>query len=113
MENTHLQLRILQLKFVQAPRRNLPDATPTCRSRLGNAEYAVSTFRRTCLFIRHSRIYKMTARVVLPLLAVAFSELVMASDAAPLFEFTEKPGPYTAGSRVVEQYDYSRVSAIF
>jgi dienelactone hydrolase/predicted negative regulator of RcsB-dependent stress response len=28
---------------------------------------------------------------------------------APVFQFTEKPGPYQVGLKVVEQYDYSRV----
>ena len=27
----------------------------------------------------------------------------------PLFHFTEKPGPYPVGLKVVEQYDYSRI----
>jgi dienelactone hydrolase len=30
------------------------------------------------------------------------------SSAQELFRFTEKPGPYSAGFKVVEQYDYSR-----
>ena len=28
---------------------------------------------------------------------------------APVFQFTEKPGPFQVGLKVVEQYDYSRV----
>jgi hypothetical protein len=47
-----------------------------------------------------------------PVLAscVAACALLIAAHAqvAPLFHFTEKPGPYPVGLKVVAQYDYSR-----
>jgi len=42
----------------------------------------------------------------IPILAVPFA--IFAQN-APLFQFTEKPGPHAAGLKVVEQYDYSRI----
>ncbi len=41
-------------------------------------------------------------------LAVAASALAALAQNAPLFRFTEKPGPNLVGLKVVEQYDYSR-----
>ncbi len=42
---------------------------------------------------------------------VAICALLTAAHAQvpPLFHFTEKPGPYPVGLKVVEQYDYSRI----
>jgi dienelactone hydrolase/predicted negative regulator of RcsB-dependent stress response len=41
---------------------------------------------------------------------LAFVASVAASaQNTPLFQFTEKPGPYAVGLKVVEQYDYSRI----
>ena len=43
-------------------------------------------------------------------LAVALAGRTAASaQNGPVFQFTEKPGPYQVGLKVVEQYDYSRV----
>ena len=41
-------------------------------------------------------------------LAVAVAGVVALAQNAPLFQFTEKPGPHLVGLKVVEQYDYSR-----
>ena len=41
-------------------------------------------------------------------LAVLASALAALAQNAPLFRFTEKPGPNFVGLKVVEQYDYSR-----
>ena len=40
-------------------------------------------------------------------LVVALAGATAASaQNAPVFQFTEKPGPYQVGLKVVEQYDY-------
>jgi dienelactone hydrolase len=40
---------------------------------------------------------------------VVFAASIAAAQNVPLFHFTEKPGPYQVGLKVVEQYDYSRI----
>jgi dienelactone hydrolase/predicted negative regulator of RcsB-dependent stress response len=40
--------------------------------------------------------------------AVAVAGVAALAQSAPLFQFTEKPGPHLVGLKVVEQYDYSR-----
>jgi tetratricopeptide (TPR) repeat protein len=45
---------------------------------------------------------------VIASLVTAFTLLTLHAQAAPLFRFTEKPGPYPVGLKVVAQYDYSR-----
>ncbi len=47
------------------------------------------------------------ARVAAWLMMAAVPNLVVAQS-APRFEFTEKPGPYAVGLKVVYQYDYAR-----
>jgi pimeloyl-ACP methyl ester carboxylesterase len=42
------------------------------------------------------------------LLTMSFNTTAGAGVAGPLFEFGLKPGPYSVGLRVIEQYDYSR-----
>jgi predicted negative regulator of RcsB-dependent stress response len=47
-------------------------------------------------------------RFLMGALAVAASAVAALAQNAPLFQFTEKPGPHFVGLKVVEQYDYSR-----
>ena len=45
-------------------------------------------------------------------LSVAFALVTVpptSAQNAPLFQFTEKPGPHAVGLKVIEQYDYSRI----
>jgi dienelactone hydrolase/predicted negative regulator of RcsB-dependent stress response len=47
---------------------------------------------------------------ILASLVVAFAGATATSaQNSPVFQFTEKPGPFQVGLKVVEQYDYSRV----
>jgi hypothetical protein len=39
----------------------------------------------------------------------ALSQTIAAAQNAPAFQFTEKPGPYSVGLRVIQQYDRSGV----
>ncbi len=48
-------------------------------------------------------------RMVLILAATFIPSIAAFAQNAPLFHFTEKPGPNRAGLKVVEQYDYSRI----
>jgi len=48
------------------------------------------------------------SRFIVGALAIAATAVATLAQNAPLFRFTEKPGPYPAGLKVVEQYDYSR-----
>jgi len=45
---------------------------------------------------------------VIASLVTAFTLLTAHAQVAPLFHFTEKPGPHSVGLKVVEQYDHSR-----
>jgi dienelactone hydrolase len=47
-------------------------------------------------------------RSIMGALAVAVAGVAALAQSAPLFQFTEKPGPHLVGLKVVEQYDYSR-----
>ena len=47
-------------------------------------------------------------RFLMGALAVAVTAVAALAQNAPLFQFTEKPGPHLVGLKVVEQYDYSR-----
>ena len=47
-------------------------------------------------------------RFIMGALAVAAVAVAALAQNAPLFQFTEKPGPHPVGLKVVEQYDYSR-----
>ena len=47
-------------------------------------------------------------RVFLPLAFVLIVPTYSFAQNTPLFNFTEAPGPYQVGLKVVEQYDYSR-----
>ena len=49
-----------------------------------------------------------STRFILGALAVAATAVAALAQNAPLFQFTEKPGPHLVGLKVVEQYDYSR-----
>ena len=51
-----------------------------------------------------------SARFLLRIVAVATTVVGALAQNAPLFQFTEKPGPHAIGLKVVEQYDYSRTS---
>ena len=48
------------------------------------------------------------SRFVMGALAIATASIAALAQNAPLFQFTEKPGPHLVGLKVVEQYDYSR-----
>ena len=48
------------------------------------------------------------SRAIVGALAVAVAGVAALAQNAPLFQFTEKPGPHLVGLKVVEQYDYSR-----
>jgi tetratricopeptide (TPR) repeat protein len=50
---------------------------------------------------------EITRFIIGALVAVAIA-VVAPAQSAPMFRFTEKPGPHLVGLRVVEQYDYSR-----
>jgi dienelactone hydrolase len=47
-------------------------------------------------------------RFTMGALTVAIAAIGALAQNAPLFQFTEKPGPHLVGLKVVEQYDYSR-----
>jgi hypothetical protein len=47
--------------------------------------------------------------MVLILAATFIPSIAAFAQNAPLFHFTEKPGPNRVGLKVVEQYDYSRI----
>jgi hypothetical protein len=51
----------------------------------------------------------MRVQAIVASLAVALAGATASAQNAPVFQFTEKPGPYQVGLNVVEQYDYSRV----
>ena len=46
--------------------------------------------------------------VVASLVLALVASIPSYAQNGPLFQFTEKPGPYAVGLKVVEQYDYSR-----
>jgi hypothetical protein len=46
--------------------------------------------------------------LILPVAAFFMAITSASAQDAPLFHFTEAPGPDAVGLRVVEQYDYSR-----
>jgi len=45
---------------------------------------------------------------LIPVLTFLAASISAFAQSAPLFHFTEKPGPHGVGLKVVEQYDYSR-----
>lgn len=49
-----------------------------------------------------------TISVVASLVVALVASIPLSAQSGPLFQFTEKPGPYAVGLKVVEQYDYSR-----
>jgi dienelactone hydrolase len=49
-----------------------------------------------------------TIRSIVGAVAIAVPAVAALGQNAPLFQFTEKPGPHLVGLKVVEQYDYSR-----
>jgi dienelactone hydrolase len=54
--------------------------------------------------------YSRVARHILIALALTtYVSLSLHAQSTPLFHFEPKPGPYTVGLKVVEQYDHSRV----
>ena len=52
----------------------------------------------------------MRAKIsVVASLMVMAAAVAASAQNAPVFQFTEKPGPFQVGLHVVEQYDYSRI----
>jgi dienelactone hydrolase len=47
--------------------------------------------------------------IVASVIAALAGATAASAQNAPIFQFTEKPGPFQVGLKVVEQYDYSRV----
>jgi hypothetical protein len=47
-------------------------------------------------------------RFIIGALAAVAIAVAAPAQSAPMFRFTENPGPHLVGLRVVEQYDYSR-----
>src|SRR5579871_1241607 len=52
---------------------------------------------------------RLQACVFASLVVALTGATVTSAQTAPIFQFTEEPGPYQVGLKVVEQYDYSRV----